>query len=81
MANTNKCCECITLAGVITFGFQERSNQLGRIRNETFGVLEDRGHGEDGVLSDVCVSMLEAGAGRGEEGFNELGFAQLAQES
>jgi hypothetical protein len=43
-------------------------------------VLEDGSHGEDGILSYVGVSVLETRASRGEEGFDELGFPQLAQE-
>jgi len=44
-------------------------------------VLEDRCYGEDGILSYVGVSVLEAGSGGGEKRFNQLGFPQLAQET
>ena len=36
---------------------------------------------KDGILSDICMSMLEAGAGTRKEGFDELGFSQFAQEA
>ena len=44
-------------------------------------MLVDGGRGEDGVLADVCVAVLEAGARRGKEGFYELRLAELAEEA
>jgi hypothetical protein len=44
-------------------------------------VLENGSNSEDGILSDIGMTMFETGASRGEEGFDELGFPKLAQES
>jgi hypothetical protein len=44
-------------------------------------VLVDRSYGEDSILSYVGVSVLETRSSGGEEGFDELGFPQLAKET
>ena len=38
-------------------------------------------YGKDGVLADVCVTMLETRPGGGEKGLDQLGFAKLAEEA
>lgn len=78
MIDTRERSECIALACVVALGLEEGGDQLRSIGDEGFRVLEDGGHSEYSVLADVCVAMLEAGSGRGEEGLNELGFAELA---
>lgn len=40
-----------------------------------------RGDGKNGILANICMTVLEAGSCRGEQGLNELGLAQLAEES
>jgi hypothetical protein len=66
---------------MIALPFQESSDQLRGVGNETFGVLEDRGHSENSILANVCMSVLEARSRRGEKGFYKLSFTKLAQES
>ena len=39
------------------------------------------GNGKNGVLPDVCMSVLQAGSGRRKERLNQLGFPKLAQKS
>lgn len=58
MADAGKCCEGIALAGVVTLGLEECGNEVWRIWNERLGVLIDGCNGEDGVLADVCVTVL-----------------------
>lgn len=81
MANADQCRECITLTSMVAFALKESSDQLGGVRNETFGVLEDRSHSIDSIFTNVGMSVLETRSCGGEEGFNELGFTKLAQES
>ena len=39
------------------------------------------GNGEDGVLADIGVSMLQTGSCRRKERLNQLWFSKLAQKS
>lgn len=73
--------ECVPLARMIAFALQECGYQLRGIRNQTLGVLEDRGHSKHGVLTNVGMSVLETRTCGGKEGFDQLGFTELAQES
>lgn len=71
----------VPLACGVAFGLEEGGNQVGRIWNQRGRVLEDGGDGKDGILSYICVTVLEARSGGGEEGLDELRFAELAQEA
>lgn len=44
-------------------------------------MLVDGGYGEDGILADVCVTVLEARSGGGQEWLDQLGLAKLAEEA
>ena len=44
-------------------------------------MLIDRSNRPNGVFPDVGVSMFEARPGRGKEGLDEFGFAQLAEKA
>lgn len=44
-------------------------------------MLEDGGDGVDCVFADVGVAVLETGACGGEEGLDELGLAEFAEEA
>ena len=44
-------------------------------------MLVNGGYGEDGVLADVCVTVLEARSGGGKKGLDQLGLAKLAEEA
>ena len=44
-------------------------------------MLEDGGDSKDGVLADVGMAMLEAGASGRQEWLYEFRFAELAQET
>ena len=44
-------------------------------------MLEDGGNRIDSILANVGMAMLETGSSGGQEGFDELGLAELAQES
>lgn len=69
----------IALAGGVALALQEGSDQLRGIGDERGRVNVDRRDGEDGVLSDVRVAVLEAGPCRGEERLDQFGFAKFAQ--
>lgn len=43
--------------------------------------MENGSDSEDSVLSDVGMSVLKARSCRGQEGFDELGLSQLAEEA
>ena len=81
MANADQCRKCVSLAGMIAFPLQESRYKLRGVGNETLGMLEDRGNSVDGILANIGMSVLKAGACGGEEGLNELSFTKLAQES
>ena len=44
-------------------------------------MLVDGSDSENGVLAHVGVAVLETGAGGREQGFDEFGFVQLAEEA
>ena len=44
-------------------------------------MLEDGGNRIDSILANVGMAMLETGSSSGQEGFDELGLTELAQES
>ena len=51
---------CFRLGIVVAYRCEERVEQLGGVGNEMFVVLVDGEDGEDGVLADERVSVLEA---------------------
>lgn len=73
--------KCVPLASVIAFALQECRYQLRGIRNQTLGVLENRSYSKYGVLANVGMSMLETRTCGRKEGFDQLSFTKLAQES
>lgn len=81
MVNADKRGEGIPLACGVVFGLEEEGNKLGGIWYQRWGVLEDGSDGEDSILAHVCVTVFETGSGGGEERFDELGFAELAEEA
>lgn len=44
-------------------------------------MLINRGDGEDGILSNVCMAVLKTRPGRREERLDKLGLAELAEEA
>lgn len=44
-------------------------------------MLVDRCNGKDSILAHICMTMFKAGPCGGEERFDKLRFAKLAQES
>ena len=73
--------EAVALAGGVALALEECRDQVGSIGDQSRRMLEDGRHGVDGILSHVCMAMLEAGACRGEEGLDKLRFPQLAEEA
>lgn len=73
--------EGVPLARGVALGLEEGGNQVGCIWDQRGRMLKDGGNGEDGILPYIGVTMLETRSGGGEEGFDELGFAELAQEA
>lgn len=71
----------VAFARVVVLVLDEDFNEFGCIGYQGFGMLKDGGYGEDGVLADVSMSVLETGSSGGEERFNEFGFAQFAEEA
>lgn len=60
MINARKSGKCISFAGGIRLALQESGNELWCVRNEGRRVREDGRDGEDGILSNVCMPVLEA---------------------
>jgi len=81
MVYASKSSESIALAGCVALSFEESRDEIGSVRDKRGGVLENGRHGEHGVLPDVGMAVLKAGAGRGQQGFDELGFSKLAEET
>lgn len=73
--------EGVPLACGVALGLEECSNQVGGIGDQRGRVLKDGGNGEDGILPYIGVTVLETRSGGGEEGLDEFGFAELAQEA
>lgn len=81
MADGHEGCECIALAGAVGLRIEERLDKLRSIWDQRLRVLEDRSDSPHGVLADIGVAVIQAGACGREEGFNEFRFSELAQES
>lgn len=59
MADHCKSSKCIPSAGMVTLSFEEGQYEVRRIGDEGFGQLIYGGDGEDGVLSNIGVSVFE----------------------
>ena len=68
----------ISLASVVTLAFEKRLEEFRRVWNQDLRKVIYGGNGENGVLADVGMSMLQTGPGRRKEGLNQLGFSKLA---
>lgn len=66
---------------MITFALEKGLEEFRSVGNQDLRKVVYGGNGEDGVLADVCVSMLQTRSGRREERLNQLGLSKLAQES
>lgn len=71
----------IPLAGGVGFALEEGADEVGRIGNEGGRVLVDGCDGEDGILAHIGVAVLETLHCGGQEGLDEFGLAELAQEA
>ena len=68
--------ERIAFARGIALRREEGVDELGGVGDEVLVLAEDGEDGEDGVLADVGVPVLEAGADGGDEGLEELDVAR-----
>lgn len=71
----------VPLACGVALGLEEGGNQVGGIWYQRGRMLKDGGNGKNGILPYVCVAVLETRSSRGEEGLDEFGFTELAQEA
>lgn len=71
----------ISLARVVTFAFEKCLEEFRSVGNQDLRKVVYGGNGEDGILADIGVSMLQTGSGRRKERLNQLGFSKLAQKS
>ncbi len=71
----------IPLASVVTLAFEKCLEEFRSVGNQDLRKVVYGGNGENGVLADVGVSMLQTGSGRRKERLNQLGFSKLAQKS
>lgn len=55
--------------------------QLRGIRHESLVVLVNGCDGEDGILADVGVAVLETGSRRGQQWFYQLSVTELAEKA
>lgn len=60
MADTDERSEGVSLAGVIALRLEEGGDEIGSIGDEGLRMLVDGGHGKDGVLPNIGMTMLEA---------------------
>lgn len=81
MIYVGKSRESVPLARRVALGFEEGRNQVGRIWYQAGRVLVDGCNGEDGVLADICVAMLETRPRRREERLDQLWLAELAEKA
>lgn len=81
MVDAGKRGEGVPLARGIVLGLEEGGNELSGIWNQRRGVLVNRGNSKDGILANVCVTVLETGSSGGKKGLDELGLAELAEEA
>lgn len=81
MIDADKGGERIPLGSGVTFGLEKSRDQVRGVGNEGWGVLVNGGHGEDGVLADVRMAVLEARSGGGQERLDQFGLAKLAEEA
>lgn len=80
MADGHEGGEGIALARAVGLRFEEGLKKLGGIGDERLRVLEDRSYSPHGILADVGMAMFQTRTGRGKEGLDEFGLAQLGQE-
>lgn len=73
--------ECVSLASIVALGLKESIQEICGVWDEGFGVLENGCDSENGILSDVCVAVLETGARRGKERLDKFGLTELAEEA
>lgn len=81
MADRGEGCKGITLAGAVGLRFKEGLEEFGGVGNEGLGVLENRGDCPGGILSYIGMAVFQTRAGRGQEGLDEFGLAEFAQET
>ena len=62
MINASQGCKGISFACWIGFSVEEGCDEFGRVWNQCGRMRVDGGDGEDGVLSNVGMTMLEAGS-------------------
>ena len=65
---------------MITFAFEKRLEKFRSVGYKNLGKVVYGGNGEDGVLADVGVSMLQTRSGRRKKRLNQFRFPKLAQE-
>lgn len=80
MADGHEGGEGIALARAVGLRFEEGVKKLRGIGDERLRVLEDRSDSPHGILADVGMAMFQTRTGRGKEGLDEFGLAQLGQE-
>jgi len=73
--------ESIALAGSVGFSSEESLHELRRIDDEVLVLLIYRVNTEDGVLTDIAVTMLETLANGGDERFEKFGLLDFLQEA
>lgn len=66
--------ESVALASCVRLGREERLDEFRRVGDEVLKFAVDRVHGEYGVLAHIRVSVFEACAAGGDEGFEEFGI-------
>lgn len=81
VADRGQSSEGVSLARSVTFGFQESLEELRRVGHHSLVVLKDGSNCKDGILADVGMTVLKTGSCGGQQGLDQLGIAQLAQES
>lgn len=66
---------------MVTFALKKCLEKFRSVGNQDVGKMVYRCNGEDGVLPDVSVSMLQTRSGGRKERLNQLGFSKLTQKS
>lgn len=81
MINACKRRKRISFARCVRLTLDERGEKLRRVGNERRRVAEDGCNSEDGILTNICMTMFKAGSCRRQKRLDELWFSQLAEES
>lgn len=81
MVHCAESCKGIPLARVVTLALKKSLEKFRSVGNQDLGKMVYRRNGEDGILPNIGVSMLQTRSGGRKERLNQFRFSKLTQES